>query len=66
MHYAGLRLAEAQLHSGHQRPLGDAQAHVAVISGPLLGQSRPDESIKGGAVRNGSAMARVVGNRVWG
>ena len=52
-----LRSAETQLHSGHQSPLGDAQAHVAVISGPLLGQARPNKS-NGGAAR--SSRARVA------
>ena len=37
----GLRLAAAQRLGGYQRPLGDAQAHVAVISDPVLGYGRP-------------------------
>lgn len=52
-----LRSAETQLHSGHQSPLGDAQAHVAVISGPLLGQARPNKS--------NTAVLQEVRGRAW-
>ena len=61
---AGLRLAEARRHSGHQCPLGDAQAHVAVISGPLLRHCRPDESEKAG-LQDGSGDGEGEGEG-WG
>eukprot|EP00964_Phaeocystis_antarctica_P030667 scaffold17336_cov58-Phaeocystis_antarctica.AAC.5 len=32
-----------ELPCGYQRPLGDAQTHVPVLSVPVLGHGRPDE-----------------------